>query len=162
MKYFKAFEIAEKPLIVWSLWANSEQELINMEEDDNPLILPEDEVPPVEYGVCPLKIVGGELVDRTTIEMEAFETEYIAENFLIDQANKLIDVNTGSFNFDSLAFPMDERSRLFYYGLEMKTPAGNVKCMTVDGSLYTLLNAEISNFLGAYYTQLLVLTQPEV
>ncbi len=162
MRYFKASEIVEKPLIIWNLWATSEQKLIDMGEDDNPLILPEDEVPAVEYGVCPLKVVAGELVERTTIEMEAFEAEFNSDNFLMEQRAKLIEVNNGSFTYDSQIFPMDERSRLFYHGIDRKPPVGDVKCMTIDGDLYNLSNANITAFLGAYYTQLIALTQPEV
>ena len=162
MRYFKAFEIVDKPFIKWEKWADSFAQLTAMGEDDNPLILPENEVPPVEYGVCPLKVVSGELVDRTTIEMEAFEAEYNDEVFLVDQKSKLLDVNNGSFPYDSQTFPMDERSRLFYYGLSVKPPAGDVKCMTLAGDLYNLSNANITAFLGAYYTQLIALTQPDV
>ena len=162
MRYFKAVETTEKPLIIWNLWADSFAKLTEMGEDDNPLILPEDEVPLAEYGVCPLKIVGGELVNRTTIEMEAFEAEFNSDNFLMDQRAKLTQVNNGSFTYDSQTFPMDERSRLFYHGIDRKPPVGDVKCMTIDGDLYNLSNANITAFLGAYYTQLIVLTQPDV
>lgn len=76
MRYFKAIEKPTKPFITWHSWANSLQELTQMQEQNNPLILPETQVPAFEFGVCPLKIVNGGLEQRTTVEMEQFELEY--------------------------------------------------------------------------------------
>lgn len=162
MRYFKAFEQTEKPLITWSLWAESFAELEKMGEDDNPLILSEDDVPAYQYGVCPLKIDGGVLVNRSTAEMDAFEIEYNDSIFLLSQLQKLDGINGGAFSYDTEEFPMDERSRLFYHAIDKKTPAGDVKMMTINGTLYNLANANIAAFLGAYYTELTTLAQPDV
>ena len=57
MRYFKAFETIEKPLIIWNLWADTFEKLVEMGEDDNPLILPEEDVPATQFGVCPFKLL---------------------------------------------------------------------------------------------------------
>jgi hypothetical protein len=162
MKFYKAIEIAEKPLIVWAKWADNLEQLIEMGEDENPLILPEELVPDFEYGVCPLKIVSGELVERTVPEMEAFEAEFAAAELLVQQAKLITSINSGTFTYDSKVFPMDERSRIFYQAFDRARGTGDVKCMTSDGKLYTLTNANIDAFLDEYFFQLRALSQPLV
>ena len=162
MRYFKAYEQTEKPLIVWSLAASTTQELETLGLDDDPLILAEDDLPEPIFGVCPLKIVAGELVARTIQEMDAFETEYNQETFLLSQSAKLDNINSGIFAYDTEEFPMDERSRIFYEAIAAKTPGGDIKLMTVNGTLYNLLNANIDAFLAAYYSELINLSQPDV
>ncbi|WP_445720216.1 hypothetical protein [Flavobacterium sp.] len=161
MRYFKAFETIAKPLIIWNLWADSLEKLTEMGEDDNPLILPEDDVPATVYGVCPLKIVDGELVNRTSLEMSEFETEYGIEKDLIDQFSLLNFINTGTFDFDFGTFPMDERSRLLYDALNNTTTAiPDTLIMNFEGKPYTLTNANKTGFLEAYYAKLLLLSTP--
>ena len=162
MRYFKAFETKEKPLIIWNLWANSLEKLIEMGEDDNPLILPEDEVPATIHGVCPLKIVAGELVKRTAPEMDAFEDEWIISEKLVDCKLLINGINAGTFTYDSQTFPMDERSRIFYQAFDRARGIGDVKCMTATGRLYSLDNSNIDDFLDAYFLKLRNLSQPNV
>lgn len=161
MRYFKAFETAEKPLIIWNLWANSLEKLIEMGEDDNPLILPEDEVPATIYGVCPFKIVDGELVERTSGEMSAFATEYETNENLTEQLSLLNGINTGTFNFDFQIFPMDERSRLLYDALKNTASAiPDTMIMNHEAKPYELTNANKAAFLEAYYAKLFELSTP--
>ena len=162
MKYYKAFETAEKPLIIWNLWADTFEKLVEMGEDDNPLILPEEDVPATQFGVCPLKIVAGELVERTVPEMEAFEDEWIISEKLVARSLLINEINSGTFTYDSKVFPMDERSRIFYQAFDRARGIGDVKCMTTDGGLYNLTNANIDAFLDAYFLQLRALSQPLV
>ena len=162
MRYFKAFETIEKPLIIWNLWADTFEKLVEMGEDDNPLILPEEDVPATQFGVCPLKIVAGELVERTVPEMEAFEEEFLLSELLVQQAQLITSINEGTFTYDSKVFPMDERSRIFYQAFDRARGIGDVKCMTSDGKLYTLINANIDAFLDEYFLQLRALSQPLV
>lgn len=162
MKYFKAFELEFKPFISWSKWADSLEELTAMGEDDNPLILAEDLIPEFVFGVCPLKIVDGELVERTSAEMSAFKLEYYKQLFLQDQYNKLDQIESGHFTYDSFDFPMDKRSRIFYEAFDRARGTGDIKCMTVDGELYALDNTEIDAFLDQYFQRLKELSQPNV
>ena len=162
MKFYKAIEIVEKPLIVWAKWADNIEQLIEMGEDENPLILPEELVPDFVFGVCPLKIVAGELVERTVPEMEAFEEEFLLSELLVQQAQLITSINEGTFTYDSKVFPMDERSRIFYQAFDRARGIGDVKCMTTDGALYTLSNANIDAFLDEYFLQLRALSQPLV
>lgn len=161
MRYFKAFETIEKPLIIWNLWANSLEKLVEMGEDDNPLILSEDEVPTTVYGVCPLKIVDGELVNRTSAEMMVFESEYAIQNDLVNQFSLLEGINSGTFEFDFGTFPMDERSRILYDALKnTSTAIPNTIIPNFEGKPYTLTNANKASFLEAYYAKLLELSTP--
>lgn len=149
---FKAIEIADKPYIFWQSTDESAEGIVIQEED----------IPTNQFGICPLKIVDGELVERTTIEMNEAKEEFDAANFLKAQFDKLEALNNGSFTHDSQQFPMDERSRAFYAAID--SIRGNHKLMTVDGLLYNLMDAStnIDDFMAAYFTQLRILTQPDV
>lgn len=163
MKYFKAFETIEKPLIIWNLWADSLEKLTEIGEDDNPLILPEDKVPANIYGVCPLKIVSGELVNRTSGEMSVFASEYETQENLTVQLSLLQGINTGTFNFDFQTFPMDERSRLLYEALKNTASAiPDTMIMNYEAKPYELINANKAAFLEAYYAKLLELSTPNL
>lgn len=162
MKYYKAFEQSEKPFITWHEWASDIIELTEMGEYGNPLIVGEDYIPQFIYGICPWKIVAGELVERTQTEMDEYEVLFNKSQFLQQQKELINDVNNGTFTFDSQTFPMDERSRIFYQAMDRARGTGDVKCMTANGQLYNLTNANIDAFLDAYYLQLRTLSQPLV
>ena len=84
MIYFKASELENKPFIQWDSVAFSLKELQDLKLEDDPLILAEDKIPFFQFGVCPLQIVEGELIERSKVEMEQFELEY----------NSKIDIST--------------------------------------------------------------------
>lgn len=161
MRFFKAIEIVEKPLIVWAKWADNIDQLIEMGEDENPLILPEELVPDFIYGVCPLKIVAGELVERTSGEMSTFATEFATQESLTTQFALLSGINSGTFDFDMSTFPMDERSRLLYDALKNTASAiPDTMIMNFEGKPYELTEANKADFLEAYYAKLLELSTP--
>lgn len=158
MKYYKAYQQLEKPFITWHLWANSFEELTQLGEDDNPLIVAEIDVPAAIFGVCPLKIVSGELVARDSAELELLEAE-----FLVIQSNnayiqKAQTVNDGNFNYDGESFPMHQAAQLRYLAIEKQSPLGSVEVLKTNGAVYTLLEADYADFLNEYYKQLLALT----
>jgi hypothetical protein len=158
MKYFKAFAIAEKPLINWMEWAKDITELTEMGEFENPLIVAENVIPAQIYGVCPWKIVSGELVELTAPEMEAFEEEFLLAEKISEFQAKTNDVNAGSFLYSGKYFPMHEASRLFYYAI--KEQLGDHTVMTVDGEEFSLVEANIDAFYFEYTKQLLNYTKP--
>ena len=162
MRYFKAFEIVEKPLIKWEKWADSLAQLTAMGEEDNPLILAEEDIPAIEFGICPLKIVTGHLVARTSPEMDEYESQWESSEFLAEQKALQTAINNGTFTYDSQTFPMDERSRIFYQAFDRARGIGDVKCMTATGHLYSLDNSNIDDFLDAYFLRLRTLSQPNV
>lgn len=161
MRYFKAVEIEQKPFIFWNGVANDIAELAELELFKDPLILPEDSIPNLIYGVCPLKIVGGELVSRTPLEMSDFKVEYETQENLIEQLGLLEVINSGTFEFDFGTFPMDERSRLLYDALKNTASAiPDTMIMNFEGKPYGLTNANKAAFLEAYYAKLLELSTP--
>ena len=161
MRYFKAVEIEQKPFIYWNGVANDIAELAELELLEDPLILREDLIPKMIYGVCPLKIVDGELVERTSIEMDNFELEYETQEILKEQSSLLQDINGGGFDFDFQKFPMDERSRILYDALKnTSTAIPNTMIPNYQGKPYELTNANKATFLEAYYAKLLELSTP--
>lgn len=157
MRYFKAVEINFKPFLFWNGVASSLKQLEQLELDNDPLILPETEVPATIYGVCPLKIEGGVLVERTAPEMAAFQVEFDIRKAMLANIQKIDAVAEGSFIFDGKTFPMDEVSRLYYHS--MPTIATDHRVMTVEAELYILALANVSNFMTAYLTALYNLTK---
>jgi hypothetical protein len=149
MRYFKAQELAFKPLIAWYSGTFTE---------GDPLVLPEDEIPANVYGVCPLKIVGGELVARTAPEMTAFEEEYDLETALRTQERKIDDINTATFTWALSEYPMYESARLRYLAMKELNPV-SMNVQAVD-RVVLIVAADYPAFLAAYYTQLLTLTTP--
>ena len=152
MRYFKAIAQENKPFIIWSLFANSLVELQALGLEDDPLIVKETSIPDNVYDVCPLKIVDGELVDRTVPEMEDFEAEYDTAVIISGQANIVEVLKTQTFAFDGQTFPMHDSARLIYETYE--TLGGNRKIITSDGQEYDLLDEEIENFMIAYRNEL--------
>ncbi|AMA49001.1 hypothetical protein [Flavobacterium covae] len=76
MIYFKAKELEAKPFVQWESVALSLKELQTLGLEGDPLIMSEDSIPDFMFGVCPLKIVDGQLVERTDVEMDVFEKEF--------------------------------------------------------------------------------------
>lgn len=139
MIYFKAVELEQKPFIQWNSVAFSLQELINLGLNDDPLVLPEDEIPFTEFGVYPIKIESGELVSRSSTEMESFRNEWCVVTDKNDFAKKIENVNVETFTYDGHEFMMDEVSRLFYYAIDKVR--GNQKILTSSGETYTLIDS---------------------
>jgi hypothetical protein len=95
MRYFKAFTVNTKPLITWHLWAASTTSFNSLSQADKDLCLAEDQIPSNAYNVCPLKIVSGQLVERTTQEMSDFQSEYnesMTERELKELRKKMSDI----------------------------------------------------------------------
>lgn len=154
MRYLKAFEIEEKPLIQWNPWANSLEQLTAQGDQDDPLIMPENLIPANQFGVCPLKIVGGELVERTGPEMAAFETEYETETTIAENKGKIKDINEGSFGYSGNSFPMHEAARLRYMAIALDSTATDTAFMNVDGVGILIVEANLPAFLTAYHKQI--------
>jgi hypothetical protein len=160
MKYFKAIEFANKPFIRWAKWADSLEQLTEMGLEDDPMIVAESDKPEFVFGVCPWKVVGGELVERSGIEMDAFEAEYLAREEVVLQIGQFSAVTNGTFIYDTKTFPMNDVARLYY--LAFQNDPSNVKVLQTDGLLYTLMEADTPAFLAAYYAKLKDLTKPPV
>jgi hypothetical protein len=158
MRYYKAEPVNNKPFIYWHLWANSIEELQALGYEDDPLIIAEADMPDYQFGVCPMKIVDGQLVNRTAQEMEDFESEFIASSGFRTYGAKIADVNKALFVYDGKSFPMHDAARLFY-GCIQRT-AANYKVQHSTG-IVDVFQADIPAFLDAYYNKLQTLTQPE-
>ena len=151
---FKAIEVEIKPFIVW----------LETTEPLGSLVVPESEVPATQSGVCPLKIVDGELYERTPEEMEDFETEWLSSQKINEQyaiIEKLKNTAVAFFNYGGKNFPMNESARAYYLAIEKTTGKESYDVMTVDGSTAELVAANKAAFLDAYYEKLLELIQPE-
>lgn len=159
MRYFKAVAIDVKPFIQWHGWANSLKELEDMNEEGNPLIMAEADIPPFLYNVCPLKIEGGELVERSEAEMEGYEQEYLSQGKLSSYKTKARELDNAFFEYDGHSFPMHEVARLFYSCLD-RSPV-NAKVLSTAG-IYNLAAGNIPDFIDAFYLKLKDLTQAEV
>jgi hypothetical protein len=88
MRYFKAHENKNSSFLQWDLWANNKEELQAMGEENNPLIRTEEEIQKYITPICPIKIVDGKLVERSSDEMKEIELEY-AQKLLSYKAETL-------------------------------------------------------------------------
>lgn len=158
MRYFKAQPLENRPYIQWSLVAKDITELEAKGLDDDPLVVSEDVKPDFQYGVCPWKIVDGELVERTSGEMDTIEAEYNARAAMNTQRLQAITVETDSFVYDGRTFPMNQTARMLYAAVHHL--GANAKVIDVLGVQYDLFAVNIPAFMTAYYTKLKALTQP--
>lgn len=158
MRYYIAVELATKPFIFFQGVANTEAELIALNLQGNPLVLEEVNIPAFQFGVSPLKIVSGQLEQRTQAEMDAFEAEYNHELALFNQTQKKADVQTKTFSYLGINFPMSDAADLYYRALQNQVPAiANVQA--VD-RVVPITAAEIPAFIGEYYKQVLIEMTP--
>lgn len=157
MRYFLAVESNTKPFILWASVANSLKEYEERGFDENPLVIPESELPEPVYGVCPLKIVSGQLVERTPSEMATFNTEWNIAQGLKEESTRINTVNSSFFTYDGNNFPMDEVSRLFY--MTIPQVSGDKKIRTMANTAYALVDANRAAFFAAYIEKLLLVTK---
>lgn len=159
MNYLKAISLDNKPFVQWDLYATSHEELVALGLDTDPLIMPENEVPQYQFGVCPLKIVGGALEERSEAEMDAFEAEYNIEQIQAGYASKINALATETFAYGGFTFPMHETARLYYECMRY-APGSNYKVLDVDGEQQTVLTLNVAAFIDAYYVKLTDLLEP--
>lgn len=150
MNYYIAIETLDKPFIIWA----------KTERDDlNRLIIPENEIPAYRFGVCPLRIESGELIERSVEDMAIYENEFNEKKKIESYKNTTSKLDTESFTFDSLFFPMNETARI-YYNLMQQIPS-DYRVMTTTGSIYDLVDDDREAFIFAYNTRLKNLIAPK-
>lgn len=160
-RYYQAISKVEKPFISWlSVGDYTAEEFAESDYADDPLVVTEADVPPYNFGVSTVKIVAGELVNYSPAEMAVFEAEFLIIDKLKSNRQSLDVLETSSFDYDGQSFPMDQASRLFYTAFEKVL--GNQKLMTMSAELYTLVEADITAFMTAYYTQLRLITKHDI
>lgn len=158
MRYFKAFEIAEKPLIQWDCFANSKEEYDELQLAKDPTVLIEKDIPDYVFGVCPLKIDNGVLVNRTPAEMGVFEAQHNIKEKVNNQKRLVDVVNNSSFDFEGKSFPLNEAARIYYSAI--KELNGDLEVMTVTGENHFLTVADFEGFFSAMNTRLKALLTP--
>jgi hypothetical protein len=123
MNYFKAFSENNKPLVSFHFWAGSLEKLTEMGLVNDPLIIPESELPLPLNGVCPLKIENGNLVPRSAAEIASYEAAWLESqnNLLINQKRSELKrlfneiAFTGSLNEDTTALEASYATKLTEY-----------------------------------------------
>lgn len=152
MRYFKAIEIPSKPFIQWDCYANSDEEYKALKLNQDRTVVQELNIPENVNGVCPWKIVGGDLVARDGTEMLPYEDEHINDIKNADFSSKVIEINKQAFEFLGHQFHMHESARLLY-----DTIAANkldkVEIKTKDSS-FVLQAQDVDRFMVAYRTSL--------
>lgn len=159
--YFNAIEQVIKPFITWqSVGMFTEDEFKNSAYGDDPLIVPESQIPfPYNvFGVCPLKIREGVLENRTPAEMAVFEAEYNIIMGVKAERLKIITLNESSFTYDDHGFPMDEVSRLLYQSLKSNKNDRFLK--TINNESYLLLDDNKAYFLDTFYNSFVTILSP--
>lgn len=132
MKKYLSIEQSEKPFITF----------IETKLSSGALVLNESDVPTPVYGVCPLKIVDGELVERTSGEMAVFEAEFIAKTAVQTFANKADEINAAVFSYGANNYPMHEAARLRYYAL-LEQGTASFNCVNSEGVPVALTDTDI-------------------
>lgn|SRR5690606_27163661 len=152
MRYFRAIELDHKPFIQWDCWATNEEDYLTLELDKDPLVLPEDDIPEYQFGVCPLKIVDGQLVQRTQSEMNAYQSEYnqVAESDRY--AGTIREIDKAFFEFNRERYPLHQSARLLYEIAEKEQTSVELK--TVDNKRILIDSKDLPAFVNSFRTQL--------
>ncbi|HUH26316.1 MAG TPA: hypothetical protein VLY87_06790, partial [Flavobacterium sp.] len=153
MRYFKAFEIAVKPLIQWDCFANSEAEYMELGLNTDHLVIREEDIPENQYGVCPLKIVDGQLFNRAPSEMESYESEYNSTQAANMYKSQITTINNNTFNHQEQVFFMDEVTRIAIEAVSSSQQELTLRVRTQSG-YYTLNNGNIIGVKQAYHNRL--------
>ncbi|GEP52389.1 hypothetical protein FNO01nite_30610 [Flavobacterium noncentrifugens] len=156
MRFVKAFPDPDRPIIRWALWANNLEELTAMGDVNNPLILPENEVPENIYGVCPLKFDNGILVARDEIEMETYQVVFEQKSAILTAAESIQTIGSDKFTYGSNDYPMHQAAQLRYAAVAA-SPKG-IDMMNVKGEIVHIASANLSAFLNAYYDKIIEIT----
>lgn len=159
MNYYKAYEIAEMPYIIWNGIGNfvTPEAFADSDYGDDPLVKAEVDIV-LEFGVYAERIVAGELVPWNATEINNFRDAYNIKRGVAGEALRIGSINSNSFTYDSKEFPMDEVSRLFYTSIEKVSPSSS-KIRTMENTAYDLDAADIAAFMAAYYAKLLLITK---
>lgn len=161
MEYYIATELPNRPFIQWERWARSIVELAEMGEFENPLIVAKNLIPAFQYGVCPWKIIDGELVARPSEEMDVFEAEYIARLSVATQAKKIELIDAAKFSYSGKDFPMDPAARMRYLAIALDVPA-NQNFITVTGEVIAVSEADLPTFLSKFYKEVQLITNVSI
>ncbi|MBF6607130.1 MAG: hypothetical protein ITG00_00130 [Flavobacterium sp.] len=148
---FIARAMAEKPYIYWE---NTSEPLTNQ------LVREQESIPENVFGICPWKIEGDKLEERTEVEMDAAEAEFNLAAKVSAQLAQINAVDNGTFTFGANDFPMNQTARLRYAAIE--SIGGDNDVMDASGTTVSILTADLVDFMTAYYTKLKDLTQPAV
>lgn len=151
MRFFLAKELTSKPFIYFQGVANSEAELVALNLSGHPLVLEDVNIPPFQFGVSPLKIVNGQLEQRSNAEMSSFEEEFNSRNKILELASIKRDLQERTFEYRGLEFPMTDAADLYYRAIaHVLPPIVNVVATT---QVYQMNDSDIPSFLEAYYNE---------
>lgn len=145
---FKATELQQKPFLYWQGWDGA----------DGPLVLDEKDVPEFIYGVCPLKIENGQLVQLSQAELDQYEAEYLLDQAALAYLQKSQALEKAVFDYGGAQFPMHTAARL-YYGI-MEKAVSDYDVLQADGQQRTITAAENADFLTAFNAKLISEVQP--
>jgi hypothetical protein len=148
MKYYKAKEIGTIPFIIWNEVAANIKELEALNLDNDPLVRRFDLIPANLYGVCPLKIDNGQLVDRSIEEMANYENQYQIKTALQRAQSKINVLRVESFRFGDYDFPLDDASRELYNAIAVVK--GEIAVMSIIGEKIDITAGQIDDFVLAF------------
>lgn len=152
MRYFKAIEIPQKPFIQWDCYANSFEEFKLLKLDNDHTIMQEDHIPANVNGVCPLKIVNGELVNRDAAETIPYEGEHINKIKNGTFKGQINVLNTKTFEYQGEQFFLHDSARLLYETID-RAKLDKIEVKTADSTYFLSVN-EMPDFMDSYQTAL--------
>ena len=147
MQRYLAIEQSIKPFITW----------VGTNLPLGALVVNESDVPANVFGVCPLKIVDGELVARTSGEMAVFEAEFIAKTAVQTFANKADEINAAVFSYGANNYPMHEAARLRYYAL-LEQGTASFNCINSEGVAVALTDTDIPLMISEMNKSIITIT----
>lgn len=124
------------------------------------LVVAQEDVPANVHGICPKKIVAGELVDRDEPEMESAEAQFNSIKAIDGQSARGLAMERKTFSFDARNFPLTAHAQMYYRAIAHATTDKNV--MDANGATYVLAAAEIEAFIEAFDTKVINELQPTI
>jgi len=158
MNYYKGYQQATAPFVLFNLVAESIEELQALELENDPLIKDEDNFPSYEGDICHLAIQNGVFIPRSQTQIDEYIASTAQKKTVAINAAKSANVQQSTFTFGGKEYLMDEASQKRYEAIFAGAPANHQ--IQTQNSVETLNSGDIDNFKTAYYAAVILATEP--
>jgi hypothetical protein len=161
MNYYKAYQQATLPRLVFELVATSIEQLQALGLDSDPYVVEEtrllDPLDPnyisYEFGICHVRIYQDILQARIQSEIDDAQAEFL-KSTQVELTKKNVDAfKTSTFTYDGNTFPMNQGALTAYEAI-FASLTTDMDLVALEGT-YTLSAANIGSFKAAYYAKVI-------
>jgi diadenosine tetraphosphate (Ap4A) HIT family hydrolase len=158
-KYYVPVAISEKPFLTWVE--------TNDENAANATLL--SNIPKIQFGVYPVKLVEEELVQLTEAELAEYEAEFSVAMAKLEKGKKTeaeqTSLVTGTFMFNGVVYPLHLHVIARLLALKASMVDGAYVAFNMydkDGEVQTIASENAEAFLNDAIAQIIYVTEPVI